>query len=77
MFIGLEFITGLVKGTPSFEIVKLNIEALLRSRERADLVPVWEAFLDRFPDGEIDEKVPCEDIYGEILDLLEDQDNVR
>lgn len=57
--------------------MKLNIETLLRQRAREDLIPVWQTFLDQFPDGEVDEKVPCEDIYGAILDLIEQQESVR
>lgn len=57
----------MVQGTPSFELVKMNIFALLRSRHREDLFSVWETFLSKFPDSEVDNKVPCEDLYGEIL----------
>jgi hypothetical protein len=61
-----------VQGTPSFELVRMNILALLRSRHRDDLIPVWETFLGKFPDADCDAKVPCEDIYGEILRLSSD-----
>jgi hypothetical protein len=57
----------MVQGTPSFELVKMNIFALSRSRRREDLFPVWETFLSKFPDSEVDNKVPSEDLYGEIL----------
>lgn len=63
---------GLVQGTPSFELVRMNILALLRSRRRDDLIPVWETFLSKFPDAEVDDKVPCEDVYGDILRLSRD-----
>lgn len=60
----------MVQGTPSFELVRMNILALLRSRRRDDLIPVWEKFLSKFPDAEVDNKVPCEDIYGDILNRV-------
>lgn len=63
---------GLVQGTPSFELVRMNILALLRSRHRDELIPVWENFLSLFPNGEVDEKVPCDDVYGEVLQLSRD-----
>ena len=50
----------------------MNILALLRSRRRVDLIPVWETFLNKFPDAEIDEKVPCENLYGDILRFSRD-----
>lgn len=58
---------GLVQGTPEFELVKLNILNLLRSRGRSDLESVWEEFLAKFPDDALDEKVPFENIYEELL----------
>lgn len=61
-----------MQGTPSFELVRMNILALLRSRNRVDLIPVWETFLKKFPEAEIDEKVPCEDLYGDILRFSRD-----
>jgi hypothetical protein len=63
---------GLVQGTASFELVRMNILALLRSRRRDELIPVWEKFLSLFPDGEVDDKVPCDDVYGEVLQLSRD-----
>lgn len=64
-------IIGMLQGTPKFELVKLNIISLLTSRDRTDLIPGWETFLSTFPTAEVDDKVPCEDIYGQLLDLHE------
>ena len=50
-------------------MVKININRLLRSRDREDLIPEWENFLATFPEAEIDENVPCEDVYGELIHI--------
>ena len=63
---------GNIQGAPDFEFVKMNIIDLLKSRERLDLIPVWEKFLSQFPTDSIDENVPCDDIYGELLRINEE-----
>ena len=62
-------ILGNIQGTPSFQLVKMNIESLLKQRDRKDLIPVWETFLGKFPCSEGDQDVPYDDIYGELLSL--------
>lgn len=61
------FAAGSVQGTAGFEIVKLNVFTLLRSRDRDDLIPVWEDFFAKFPRAEVDPMVPYDDIYGDLL----------
>jgi len=63
---------GNIQGAPDFEFVKMNIMDLLKSRERQDLIPVWEKFLSQFPTDSIDENVPCDDIYRELLRINEE-----
>ena len=58
---------GNLQSSVSFEMIKININRLLRSRDREDLIPEWEKFLAAFPTAEIDENVPCEDVYGELI----------
>jgi hypothetical protein len=50
----------------------MNIMDLLKSRERHDLISVWETFLGQFPTDKVDGNVPCEDIYGELLRINEE-----
>jgi hypothetical protein len=64
----LTVVAGSVKNTATFELVKLKIRTLLEKRNRQDLIPGWDEFLDKFPDSVHDDKVPFEDIYGELLD---------
>jgi hypothetical protein len=33
------------------------------------LIPVWDSFLEQFPDSETDSKVPCDHVYDEVLRL--------
>ena len=56
-----------LKNTAEFHLIKLHIMSLLNKRDRQDLIPVWEDFLDKFPEASVDPNVPCEDIYGELL----------
>lgn len=57
----------MVRNTETFEEVRINIKRLLRKRDREDLIPEWEELLGKFPDAPIDDKVPTEDVYGEIF----------
>jgi hypothetical protein len=56
-----------VQGTADFELVKLNIRNLLIKRDRHDLIPVWDAFLVKFPDSAVDDKVPYDPIYERLV----------
>jgi len=50
----------------------MNITTLLKARDRSDLIETWEDFLGHFPTAEVDDNVPCEDIYGELLLIKEE-----
>jgi hypothetical protein len=60
--------TGFKKNSAAFEVVKDQIMQLLTSRGREDLFQVWEDFLDTFPENTVDERVPFENIYKDIMD---------
>lgn len=60
IFVGL-------KSSSEFKLIKMNITKLLKQRDREDLIPVWDEFLDKFPDAAEDPNVPFDDVYGDIL----------